>query len=549
LFSTVIAGSTRAFNESGGIWDPIEAMPIVVNRRFLSLSLALLAVGGSIAGSSVFQGPRVAPKSVSDEDAQAIKEGLVAWRTPGGRLNSACASCHSPDAFDLAQFAFDDATIRRRALSHVNAENATKIVALVHAMRRKYDIDKPLDPMNDRPLQPGVQILPGATSEDRDLAFGRSLIPLMPTLMTGRVNSLEMANKARQEIMSVDPRRLQIGIPINRWSEDIFHGDEHGTVADWLTDLPCAPDPAKQKEWFDIVDQYIAAPTDENLWRIYNAVPDHTVPFTNMPFSKEFAYHKYLAMLVGQQLLRERALGVQDDRRSGPVAFAYLSKGILPNPMWDVGEYAALNEGLDTETQGMPEEVIPTISHKVPFMTEMRAMKAPWLWLGWLQDQGLQRTAGDQNTHNARYFSLALYSDGDYALHNCFMIARKQLVQSFDPAALPEGKAQHFAFDFSEFASHRNAIRYEPQEPERQALFRTMADNAFRMAMYLLIDDAKRTGVVQSKAIDEFQLQSIREYLIYSDPSHKAENVALADRALDVVESSQDANAKATGQG
>lgn len=489
-----------------------------------------------------FQGPEVEPKAVSKTDSHVIKDGLVAWRTAGGKFNSACASCHSPDAFDLAQFAFDDATIRRRALAHVGDQDATKIIALVHAMRRKYGITKPLDPMSDRPLQPGGHVLAGATSEDRDMAFGKSLIALLPTLMTGRVDSLASAQRACKEVMAVDPRQLPIGIPFNRWSEDIFHGEEHGTVADWVADLPCAPNPAKQKEWFELVDAYIAQPTDENLWRVYKAVPSDTVPFTKMPFSMEFAYHKYLSMLIGQQFLRERALGIRDERRDGPEAFSYLGEGLLPNPMWDLGEYAALNEGLDSESQGMPDEVIPTISKTVSFPAQMRAMKAPWLWLGWLQDQGLQRTAADQNTRNGRYFTLALYSDGDYALHNCFMITRKQLVQSFAASAQPDGKKKPYTFDFSEFAAHRNAIRYEPQEPERQALFRTMTDNAFRMALYLLIDDAQKTGIVQSKATDEFQLQSIREYLIYSDPEHKAQNVALADRALDVVESSRDAS-------
>ena len=122
------------------------------------------------------------------------------------------------------------------------------------------------------------------------------------------------------------------------------------------------------------------------------------------------------------------------------------------------------------------------------------------------------------------------------------MITRKQLVQSLDPNALPEGKSQHFILDYSEFAAHRNIIRYEPQEPERQAMFRKMAGNAFRMSLYLLIEDAKKSGVVANKAIDEFQLQAIREYLIYSDPEHKLENTRLADEALTVVERSEDAN-------
>ena len=496
---------------------------------------ALAVILPWLAATAQVPGP-LKPR-VTDQDV--IREGMMAWRTPGGKFNSACSSCHAPDAFDLAQFNFDDATIKRRALSHVGADDADKIIALVHAIRRKYDLH-PLDPMTDRPLQPGGSMIAGPTSEDRDLAFGKSLASVLPTIMTDRVDSLDKAKKARDEFMALDPRSVRIGIPVNRWSEDIFHGDSHGSVADWMTDLPCAPDPTKQQEWFALVDKYIAQPTDENLWLVYNAVPDDTKPFTNMPFSKEFSYHKYKSMLIAQHLLREKAMGAKTIK--DPIQFASLGKGELPNPFWEVGEYAVLNEGLDTDSQGMPEEVGKGLSPTLPFSKQMGDMKVPWMWMGWLTDQGLQRISGDQNTRSGRYFTLSLYTDGNYAIHNCFMITRKQLVQSYIPQALPDGKDQRFILDYSEFAAHRNVIRYEPQEPERQALFRKMVGNCFRMSLYLLIDDAKKTHVVSSKAIDEFQLQAIREYLIYSDPQHKEENTRLADQALDVVESSDDAN-------
>jgi len=483
-----------------------------------------------------------APMRTAPRDEDVIKNGLVAWRTAGGKFNSACSSCHAPDAFDLAQFNFDDATIRRRALAHVDSEHATKIVALVHATRRKYHLT-PIDPMTARPFQPGGFVLPGKIAADRDLAFGKSLEPLLPTLMNGRIDSLAKAQMARDEILALDPRNLQVGFEMNRWSEDIYHGDEHGTIADWMADVPCAPDPAKQQEWFALVDKYIADPSDANFWPMYNAVPDDTKPYTNMAFSNEFSLRKYESMLIAQHLMRKATA-----TPASPVMFADQGTGDVPNPFWQVGEYAVFNEGLDGDSQGMPDLVIKDLSKSSSFLNQLRAMKVPWLWTGWLFDQGLQRTPGDQNTRNARYFTLSLYTDGNYALHDCFMITRKQLVQSFVPAALPEGKQAHFILDYSEFAAHRNAIRYEPQEPERQAMFRKMADNAFRMSLYLLIDDAKRTGVVASRAIDEFQLQAIREYLIYSDPEHKAENVALADRCLDVVEASKDSNARGDGR-
>lgn len=497
-----------------------------------------LAISTPWAASLALQAPSAHSKPTSSAASTAIQEGLKAWRTAGGKFNAACSSCHAPDGFDLAQFAFSDQTIERRALSHVGKADAAKIVAMVHAVRRKYGISHPFDPATVRPLQPGGEVLPGATSAERDLAFGKSLAVPLPSLMVGRISNLAAAQKARDELLTVDPRQLKIGIPLNRWSEDLFHGDEHGTVADWMTDLPCAPVAAKQNEWFALVDQYIAQPTDEHLWNLYKAVPDHTQPFVGMPFATEFSYRKYTSMLIGQHLLRKQALGLNQELGDLPA-------GELPNPFWQLGEYAVLNEGLDSETQGMPEEVRPTISPSLPFPAQMRQIKAPWLWLGWLQDQGLQRTPGDTNTRNGRYFTLALYTDGDYALHDTFMITRKQLVQSYDKTALPAGQPQPYVFDFSELIAHRNAIRYEPQDPERQAMFRTMTGNALRMAMFLLIDESKRSGIVASKAVDEFQLEAAREYLIYSDPQHKTENNALVDRALDAIYAAKDLSAKA----
>ncbi len=501
-----------------------------------SIGLAAVALPWAFALHQV-------PAPQKPQAPDVFAEGLAAWRRPGGKFNSACSSCHAPDAFDIAQFNFDDDTIRRRALAHVDAADANKIIALVHAVREKYQL-KPLDPMLDRPLQPGGLVLPGATPADRDLAFGQSLSSVLPTLMTDRIDSLQKAKKARDEILAVDVRNLRIGIPFNRWSEDIFHGDEHGMIGDWLADVPCAPDPTKQAQWFQLVDQYITNPTDQTFWPVYNAVAEDTKPYANMSFANDLAYRKYQSMLIAQHVMREKALNSGGGKPLGTTQFSNLGNDTVPNPFWQVGEYAVLNEGFDSDTQGVPQEVLKDLDSKRAFGDQMRAMEVPWMWIGWMSDQGLQRTPGDQSTHNGRYFTLSLYTNGDYALHNCFMITRKQLVQSFDPAALPSGRTQRFILDYSEFAAHRNVIRYEPQEPERQAMFRKMTGNAFRMSLYLLMNDARRTGVVASKAIDEFQLQAIREYLIYSDPEHKAENVKLADDCLDVVEGCRDANSR-----
>src|SRR5579885_3658246 len=98
--------------------------------RHARTALAGLAILLPWLGARAVQVP--APLKPQLNDSEAIKAGLVSWRTPGGKFNSACSSCHAPDAFDLARFNFDDTTIRRRALAHVGQADATKIVALVH---------------------------------------------------------------------------------------------------------------------------------------------------------------------------------------------------------------------------------------------------------------------------------------------------------------------------------------------------------------------------------------------------------------------------------
>ena len=196
-----------------------------------------------------------------------LRQQLAAWRTRD-LSGLACAHCHAPDAIDLAMFAISDDDILRRASFHVGPDEAQSILALVARMRAQH-VAEPRDRFAARPFQPGGEVLPGATHVERDAAFAAHLAKRLPTLSGERIATVAQAFAAKDEVLGYDLRNEPLWIPFPRWSEDGFHGDEHGTLHDWLPDV--SPVPANDDDaavLFALHDAYIEAPTPEALWAI-----------------------------------------------------------------------------------------------------------------------------------------------------------------------------------------------------------------------------------------------------------------------------------------
>lgn len=129
----------------------------------------LVPVGDPAFGAGATAANRLTPLEMEE----AMAQGLVAWRRVG--THGSCVGCHAPDAYDLAAIGYSDADITRRALDHVTPGEAGQVVLLVKAVRQKYGIERPLHPQNFRPLQPGHEVLPGASHANRDQAFAQYL--------------------------------------------------------------------------------------------------------------------------------------------------------------------------------------------------------------------------------------------------------------------------------------------------------------------------------------------------------------------------------------
>ena len=259
---------------------------------------------------------RAQPASADPRYATLVQS----WRKPDS-AGFACANCHAPDGFDLAFFNFDDATIRRRALPHVDSATAEGVVQFIRLVRQTNNITAPKDPIEFRPFQPGGKVLPGSTPAERDYNFLLELRKSLPTLAAGRIDTAEKAYKAKAELLAYNPRKHPIGIPFPRWAEDGFHGPQHATVNDWLPERPLVgKTPADTAALFALHEAYIKDPSPQNLWAIQNSYERLTQPAVfpdevGRPLTdgaKSWSGTKQASMLFGQHLLRMEHQGLDD---------------------------------------------------------------------------------------------------------------------------------------------------------------------------------------------------------------------------------------------
>jgi hypothetical protein len=473
---------------------------------------------------------------------------LDAWRAP--RQNGACASCHGPDAFDLARMGTTDATLMRRGLADgMSVEEVQLVTGWMKTLRSRFRMSIP-NPLTFRPLQPGGSALPGNGPLERDIAFGRQLERLLPTLMSGRIDSLAKAQQARQEMLAVDPRNLRVGFEYPLWSSDRFHGDHFGTLNDWIADVARRPNMARVNEWNALQDAYLANPTDANFWAMFQAVETHTVSdIVNSPTStaRDLFTHKFRSQLLLTHMLRAQALGRKDFLGAGRIAFAYRGGNVLPGAsMWEVGDRMrvvrgnakTINDASDRMEPavglgllGVPNFVGDSLSKNVTMNEMMEEVRLDWLWIGFTMDPGFQRSSGSNSTKQAEYLIETLLKQRLF-LHNAFMGNYRLLAKGFLPEAWPNGQAS-FRMDYGYFWAYNRELinwnesrntQFDPaQKATQSALWSRLVGNGFRMAAFLYIDELSKGKTVKETP----NFPALERHFATYHAQHAAEDAAL----------------------
>ena len=512
----------------------------------------------------------------ADQINTAYTAGLKAWRTPGDVDQNACVNCHAADPMDLAFIGYSDSQIYRRSYSHTSAANQPTldaIVDMVHAMRAKYSIVQPPDPAQYRPFQPGGAVLAGNTPALRDQAFGQELKDMNLRLMGAPINSVADAKQAWTELAALNLRTLKVGVPLNKYTEDIFNNDgvnvpcpdmhmcdDHGTIADWITDTAVL-NASSATATFAAHDAYLANPTLDTLKAVLLTLPrDETSWFK----------HKYSAVMIANYLFRLQAAGdanLDGMTKVTPVPFPIdAQSGALFNSIWMVGANQRdfiHNVGATLPTGGgkfsVPAETLPGLTRN-DANEQLQRIIVPWFWLGFTLDPSTMNVEPDYVAEGDEYFTQETFLDnGSLPIHGAFIVSKRS-VEAMKYAVLPRMpnvfpfnhpdlgrfpstplvmRAGYFPI-VTNFAEQKNfntinnyQLMYTPTDPTHKALYQTYSANLWRMFMWTLIGELQQDPTVWNKSILQGKITKAGLFLNQADI--QATNGAMDTAMLSMV--------------
>jgi mono/diheme cytochrome c family protein len=519
----------------------------------------------------------------ADQIQTAIQNGITAWRTPGTVDGNACAFCHAADPMDLAFIGYTDSQIYRRSFSHIGQPTVDAIIDMVHALRAKYNITAPPDPLTYRPFQPGGDVLAGNSSQERDQAFGQELSDMGLTLMGAPINSVATAQKAWQELAAINLRQLKVGVPLNKYTEDIFNNDgvippcpdlhqcdDHGTIADWITDAPVlTPDAATA--FYPIQDAYLANPTLDNLVAILRAGPrDNTSWFKN----------KYLSVQIANYLFRQQAMGMPllDSLPTTPgfsVPLPVDNMGYILNSIWMVGanQRDFIHNDGPTLTVGagkfnVPADTIPGLAVNNA-NDQLTRIIVPWFWLGFSLDPSTLNVEADYVAEGDEYFTQETFLDnGSYPIHGAFIVSKRTVsVMGYGTTPLPRSpdvfpfshpdlgkfpvtplvmRAGYFP-ELTNFAEQKNfnvinnyQIMYMPSDnATHKTLYETYTANMYRMFLWTLVGELQTTPSIWNPTILKGKIAKAQIFLTLPDvvAANGPQDAALIAQANQLVAS------------
>jgi hypothetical protein len=405
--------------------------------------------------------------AMSEKEAYDIA--LKLWRNDdvAQHPKGSCSGCHGADFFDLTRAGATDTDLLRRAqVDGATPLQAKALVQAINQQRRQLKIPA-TNARTFRPFQPGGEVLlpnltdaPHIIQVKRDVAFAKSLQPLLPTLMGPRISSIEMAKTAKNELLDLingtnvvganpkllNLRKLQNGIVYPRWSADFHHKGDEGTFNDWVADIAHDAKPETKAQWHAVQDAYLTDGSNINFWKMYSAASNilqvpllgnciitGSISQLTCNSVKTFNRDKFLSALIGQHMMKLELTGSVDTFLKGGIGFSYLdtdpafsfmnTRGnlkMLPANPWEIGDQGrVMLENVATVGSfkenlakvGFPEFAQNSIDPLKAATQEERDLRLAWFWLGMSFDSSFDRISKSNATRVGEYMVATLVEE------------------------------------------------------------------------------------------------------------------------------------------
>lgn len=497
----------------------------------LSNSKAALLLVAVASCGFIFNAPKdTAPSRTSD-----LTDGLKIWRKPGSvQGGAACATCHSPDGIELAVYGFSDANILRRAKPHLGNADSQRLLTYIHALRLKLDCKVMRDPDRDRPLQPGGEVLPGKDAASRDSAFGLELSARLPLLFGKPIETEAEAKAAENQLLALSPTTLRIGIPLNRISEDVAHGNEHSTIAQWLPESAPGIPPARLQDWYAAEDRYLSNPSQEELRNLLVFHTELVDPYRQLGL-QAISTLKFRALLVLQNRMRHK-----QEVQKEPLSEDVRGPG-LTNPIWEVGEMARELIDRDPKSLGMNADVQSKKLAGEGIRQQLSKMRLSWFWSGWLADQGLYKTSRDDKTRLGLWMAESLSEDGPYPIHSVYAAARRQAVISNDVASWSGPIAKRLRlWDFGALRIAARHIIDMPKAGEHRRLYTKFTANCFRMNLLLLKRALEEKHQIWARLNAKLSAKEMLDFVEAQEPATHVDTRDLGRQLATLIDGAED---------
>jgi hypothetical protein len=397
------------------------------------------------------------------------------------------------------------------------------------------------------------------------------------------INSVATAQKAWQELAAINLRQLKVGVPLNKYTEDIFNNDgvipacpdlhecdDHGTIADWITDAPVLTG-AAATALFPLDDAYLANPTLANVVAILRAAPrDNTSWFKN----------KFLAVHQANYMFRQAASGMPlvDALPNTPgfsVPFPVDNMGVILNSIWMVGANQrdfVHNDGptltVGTGKFNVPPDTIPGLAVNNAD-DQLHRIIVPWFWLGFSLDPSTLNVEADYVAEGDEYFTQETFLDnGAYPIHGAFIVSKRTVsVMAYGTNPLPRSpnvfpfshpdlgkfpvtplvmRAGYFP-ELTNFAEQKNfytinpyQIMYMPSDTAtHKTLYETYTANMYRMFLWTLVGELQAEPSIWNPTILKGKIAKATIFLTLPDVAaiNGPQDTALLAQASQLVAS------------